>query len=341
MIENMGRQIRAARLRSNLTQEKLAETLGVTAQAVSKWENGVGYPDIALLPELSAALGVTLDELFETTMQTHLRRIERMMENEPVLSREDFDYAERCLKEGCLDTATRGECLSLLAQLHNHVASHHHSMAEDYAKQALAVDPEKKSNHSALNIASEGWVPDWCCMNHREMIDYYKDFVRAHADYAPGYLWLMDNLIPDGRLDEAREALEQMARVRNDYRVLMYRGLIEKQGGDHAAAWRCWNEMVESDPENWFTWSCRGDCYAREARYDEAIADFRRAAELNTTQRYTDNYDSIAQLCLLKGDRAGAAEAFEKVVEILREDWDVQEGETITGYLKNIEELRR
>lgn len=41
MIENMGRQIRAARLRSNLTQEKLAETLGVTAQAVSKWENGV------------------------------------------------------------------------------------------------------------------------------------------------------------------------------------------------------------------------------------------------------------------------------------------------------------
>ena len=57
MTENMGKQIRAGRQRSSLTQEKLAETLGVTPQAVSKWERGESLPDIALLPELSAALG--------------------------------------------------------------------------------------------------------------------------------------------------------------------------------------------------------------------------------------------------------------------------------------------
>lgn len=43
MTENMGKQIRAGRQRSSLTQEKLAETLGVTPQAVSKWERG-GVP---------------------------------------------------------------------------------------------------------------------------------------------------------------------------------------------------------------------------------------------------------------------------------------------------------
>ena len=41
MTENMGKQIRAGRQRSALTQERLAETLGVTPQAVSKWEGGV------------------------------------------------------------------------------------------------------------------------------------------------------------------------------------------------------------------------------------------------------------------------------------------------------------
>ena len=99
MENNIGRQIRTHRLHCSMTQEKLAELLCVTPQAVSKWENGVSYPDITLLPELSAALGIKIDELFETSLDTHLRRIEQMMENDVALSREDFDYAEGLLKE--------------------------------------------------------------------------------------------------------------------------------------------------------------------------------------------------------------------------------------------------
>jgi transcriptional regulator with XRE-family HTH domain len=54
-------QIRRSR---NLTQEQVAERLGVTYQAVSKWENQVNTPDIALLPEIAALFGVTIDALF-------------------------------------------------------------------------------------------------------------------------------------------------------------------------------------------------------------------------------------------------------------------------------------
>ena len=59
-----GENIRALRLRKRLTQEQVAQQLGVTYQAVSKWENGTNAPDIALLPEIAAFFGVTIDALF-------------------------------------------------------------------------------------------------------------------------------------------------------------------------------------------------------------------------------------------------------------------------------------
>ena len=60
----LGENIRALRLRKRLTQEQVAQQLGVTYQAVSKWENGTNTPDIALLPEIAAFFGVTIDALF-------------------------------------------------------------------------------------------------------------------------------------------------------------------------------------------------------------------------------------------------------------------------------------
>ena len=47
-----------------LTQEGLAQRLGVTNQTVSKWESGQSCPDIALLPQLADLFGITIDELF-------------------------------------------------------------------------------------------------------------------------------------------------------------------------------------------------------------------------------------------------------------------------------------
>ncbi len=47
-----------------LTQEGLAQKLGVTNQAVSKWESGQSCPDLALLPQIADLFGITIDELF-------------------------------------------------------------------------------------------------------------------------------------------------------------------------------------------------------------------------------------------------------------------------------------
>ena len=61
---NIGNNIKQLRQQKNLTQDQVAEKLGVSYQAVSKWETGANAPDIALLPQIAAVFGVSIDTLF-------------------------------------------------------------------------------------------------------------------------------------------------------------------------------------------------------------------------------------------------------------------------------------
>ncbi|MBO7274588.1 MAG: helix-turn-helix transcriptional regulator [Clostridia bacterium] len=63
MNTTLGKRIAALRREKGLKQDELAEKLGVSAQAVSKWENDQTCPDISLLPLLAKTLGVTVDKL--------------------------------------------------------------------------------------------------------------------------------------------------------------------------------------------------------------------------------------------------------------------------------------
>ena len=63
MEMTLGKRIAFLRKDKELKQDELAEKLGVSPQAVSKWENDQTCPDITLLPELAKILGVTVDEL--------------------------------------------------------------------------------------------------------------------------------------------------------------------------------------------------------------------------------------------------------------------------------------
>lgn len=336
---NMNRQIRAHRLRCNLTQEKLAQLLGVTAQAVSKWEQGASYPDITLLPQLSGIFGVKIDELFDCPEETHLNRIEAMLERDTLLSRPDFDYAEARLKEGLEREETKGRCLTLLADLYLHQAQGYESLAAEYARRALEEEPEKKDNHQIFSKAHHGALPDWCFGNHTRLIDYYNNFMVNHPDYLPGYLWLMDNLLADHRLEEARQALERMGQVEMTYHYPLYQGWIAWCSGRQAEAETIWQGMTEQYGENWLAWFARADTYAHRALYPQAIDCFQQAARRQTAPRYTDAWDAIAQLSALTGDWEGAVGAYRQVLEILRADWGLTEGETVQGYRENIAHL--
>lgn len=80
MNETMGQIIRRLRKERKLTQEELAELLGVTFQAVSKWENDTGMPDISQVIPLATVFGVSTDVLFGIQGQCNEKEVLEIIE---------------------------------------------------------------------------------------------------------------------------------------------------------------------------------------------------------------------------------------------------------------------
>lgn len=75
MENTMGQRIAELRKKRGLTQEELAEQLGVSPQAVSKWENDLACPDIMTLPKLADFFNVTIDELLRGEEPSAVRMV--------------------------------------------------------------------------------------------------------------------------------------------------------------------------------------------------------------------------------------------------------------------------
>lgn len=98
---HIGKQIKVLRSQKNVKQEVLAAYLGVSYQAVSKWETEMSMPDITLLPKLATYFGVSIDELFQLPNEAQFERIENMYWSERRMRQETFDQAVHFL-EGVL-----------------------------------------------------------------------------------------------------------------------------------------------------------------------------------------------------------------------------------------------
>ena len=94
---HIGATLRSLRKERGITQEELAKALGVTTQAVSKWERSEGYPDITLLPHMAAYFEVTLDTLCGLDEQQKQQQIDAI-----IRATSDASYEEgvRIAREG-------------------------------------------------------------------------------------------------------------------------------------------------------------------------------------------------------------------------------------------------
>ena len=338
----IGTQIKSLRTRRGITQETLAEKLNVSPQAVSKWERGSALPDIQQLPAISAFFGVTIDELFALSDDTRMERIQNMLWDERILNPETVEAERSFLLEKGRREPGNGEVYRLLADMENQLAYEHQRKASEYAQEGIRREPENDSAHNAYVQANWGPFGAWVSRNHQNLIEFYKEFVEKHPDWMAGYLWLLDILLVDNRLEEAKEYCDRMDRaVDAGYRTAMFRGEIAWAEGDHEGALDIWNEMCRVYGDQRGALMQMGDYMARIGRYEEAKAHYRRSMEVQTRRpRYLDGIMSVAAVCEIQGDLDGAIAAQEELIELTKGEWETTSGEELDFHYREIERLK-
>lgn len=93
MFNSMSDQLQRLRKAKGITQEEMAATLGLSYQAISKWENHAAFPDIQMIPKIAEYFDVTIDELFGYKLNalTDKERFVRFMKNNQILCQKDCE----------------------------------------------------------------------------------------------------------------------------------------------------------------------------------------------------------------------------------------------------------
>ena len=335
---DFGSRIKSLRLSRSMTQEQLAQKLGVSAQAVSKWESGTNMPDILILPDLSVIFGVTIDELFAMTDESRMERIENMLFNVRFLTNEEFQQNEQYLKKLQGRDNHHAQATLLLAQLYNKRADEYHDLAKPLAREALQLLPGNKDAFTAVFDAENGPYQDWNMTNHSETIIFYEAELQKHPEDIRYYFWLLDLLIADHRTVEARDYVERMKGVEHSYHYEMYMGYIYQAEGNLPEAMQWWQKMLNDYQHKWQVWFEYGSILAKLGRYEEALTYFKKCQPMRPNPRFTDCEDAISQISLILGDIDGAIEAQRQMLQIMEEDWTT-EGESVDSILRQIKRL--
>ena len=326
----IGNKIRQMRNKAGITQEQLASKLGVSGQSVSKWENEITMPDISLLPDIAEVFGISIDELFDLTVEQKLKRIENRIEIEEELSAQSFSDYEDFLLQQLSEKNDRTQILSLLANLYHHRMEADSLRVSKYAREAILSDPAKKDCQWLLTKAEGHTIWDWNMANHSSAIDFYKEVVdsdKISPKSSMPYYYLIDNLLADNRADEAEIYLEAFAKLpsANPVMVDVYKAYIALARYDVSCADNTMESLIEKHPDDCAYLFEGAQYYARRCMYDKAISLYERNWQLDKKPRFTETLQGISTIYKIKGDMDSAVKTYDRLLECLKSEWGYRE----------------
>ncbi len=257
-----------------------------------------------MLPKLSVIFGVTIDELFDITVENKLHRIENMFVIESAISDETFNNTERFLKEQLESYQDKAKIYSLLGHLYYHRMTCDSYWVSYYARKSLKENPDEKEAKWFLQMAEGAASSDWNISQHNKTISFYKEMIHKFPDISHLYLDLIENLLMDWRTAEAHDTLKQYKCVQGhqEKEILIYEAKIATLEGKFQESEKWINKLLSDFPDDWVALFKAAGYYAEHCDYERALKYYKESYEKADTPKYTDSLLAQAIIYEIQGN---------------------------------------
>lgn len=154
MAKKIGEKIKELRKAKGISQEALAKAVGVTFQAVSKWETNVTAPDVSLIPSIASYFGVSIDELFDYNTFENEKNVDRICRQAAQCRYDDPIRAEAILRDGLKQYPANEKMLTVLVYVLWAIPEKDNELI-DTCNQLLACASNEGVRCDALRILAE------------------------------------------------------------------------------------------------------------------------------------------------------------------------------------------
>ncbi len=328
---NIGTVIRRLRMERGLTQEELAEYVGVSFQAVSKWECGVTTPDIALLPRLAVFFGVRIDDLFGITARDELERVEFLLEHE-ALTEENFDYARKVMEKNMELSPEDVRVRKVYARLYLANNQRNRLAAGRLLRQAME---EKTVDAEVFTLYRQVCGGDGA-MFRSHTDDFLRDcepMLAKTSGAAKEKLCelLIDAMIGMRYFDRVEPILAEYGKLVNTAMPDVFRGDIELARGNVERAIGRWDSVEVSDHKGQYE---VGERFAQGGEYKRAVTAFERSFAAAVVPRDLSAMYSLAFLYEKLRNGEKAKETWQVILDVLASDWGQTDGETVAWAMR-------
>ncbi|MDU6854582.1 MAG: helix-turn-helix domain-containing protein [Zhenhengia sp.] len=286
----ISQQIAYFRKKNNLTQEQFASLMGVSNQAVSKWESGACCPDIQLLPTIAECFNVSIDALFIT--DDYESRSKMMTRYECTGHEEDFSTAiqayEKVILSGNATTQDYGDYAYLFW-------SHGTSMidkAERLYKNALKFGED---SHDEKYYLIHTQVIRLLCWRGRtdECINQYTERLENQADNWWNYYLLSLAYSFSGKQQEAWKLVEKaLNQFEGNFYLYTLAGESCRELGEYEKAFEYWKKAYEDNPKQISCLYSAAFLYEALDKTQEAVETWRRIVRWHHDNNFYSNHET-------------------------------------------------